>query len=99
MPVLTKKNPQLFNNYFYSVFYTDSYTPVSKPPMSTSTGTLHDIEINESEVLTILSSLDGNKAPGIDNICPRVYRHCVLPLLKPICHLFAVSLSSGSIPS
>ena len=66
--------------------------------MSTSTSTLNDIEINESEMLTILSSLDGNKAPGIDNISPRVYRHCALPLLKPNCHLFAVSLSSGSIP-
>ena len=67
--------------------------------MSTSTGTLHDIEITESEVLTTLTSLDGNKAPGIDNISPRVYRHCALPFLKPICHLFAVSLSSGSILS
>ena len=94
-----QEKAQLFNNYFYSVFSTDSITPVSKPPMSTSTGTSHGIEINESEILTTLSSLDGNKAPGIDNICPRVYRHCALPLLKTICHLFAVSPSSGSIPS
>ena len=43
--------------------------------------------------------MDGNIAPGINNISPRVYRHCALPLLKPICHLFVVSLSSGSIPS
>ena len=99
MLVLTKRKHQLFNNYFYSVFSTDSDTPVSEPPISTSTGTLYDIETNESEVLTILSSLDGNKACGIDDICPRVYSHCALPLLKPICHLFAVSLSSGSIPS
>ena len=91
-----QKKAQLFNNYLYSVFSTDSITPVSKPPMSISTGTLHDIEIKESEVLTILSYLDSNKVPGIDNISPR---HCTLPLLKTICHLFAVSLSSGSIPS
>ena len=64
--------------------------------MSSSTGTLQDIEINESEVLTILSSLDVNKAPVIDNISPKAYRYCALLLFKPICHL---SLSSGSIPS
>ena len=93
-----QQKAQLFNNYFYSVFSTDPITPVSKPPMSTSTGTLNDIEINKSEVLIILSSLDGNKAPGIDNISLRVYRHCAFTLLKPICHLFAISLSSGSIP-
>ena len=94
-----QQKAQLFNNYFYSVFSTDPITPVSKPPMSTSTGTLNDIEINESEVLTTLSSLDDNKAPGIGNITPRVYIHCALSLLQPICHLFAVSLSAGSIPS
>ena len=63
-----QEKAQLFNNYFYSVFSTDSITPVNKPPTSTSTSTLNDIEINESEVLTILSSLDGNKASGIDNM-------------------------------
>ena len=98
MPVLTRESPT-FYYYFYSVFSSDSITPASEPPMSTSTGTLNDIEINEAEVLTILSSLNDNKASNIDNISPRVYRDCALPLLKPICHLFAVSLSSDSIPS
>ena len=91
-----QEKAQLFNNYFYSVFSSDIITPVSE---SVSTSTLQDIEITESEVLTILSSLDGNKAPGIDNISPLVYKCCALSLLKPICHLFAVSLSSGNIPS
>ena len=66
--------------------------------MSTSTGTSNDIKNIEFEVLTTLTSLD-DKAPGIDNISPRVYTHCALPLLKTIRHLFAVSLSSGSILS
>ena len=47
-----QEKAQLFNNYFYSVFSAGSITPVSEPPMSTSTGILHDIEINESKVLT-----------------------------------------------
>ena len=90
---------QLFNNYFYSVFSSDTSTPVSESVLSTTTSTLQAIEFTESEILTILNSLDVNKSPGIDNISPKILKCCALPLLKPICHLFTVSLSSGSIPS
>ena len=75
-----QEKAQLFNNYFYSVFSSDITIPVSESALSTSTSTLQDIEITESEVLTILSSLDGNKAPGIDNISPIVYKCCALSL-------------------
>ena len=100
--VTIKRKPNyVFNNYFYSIFSSDITTPVSESVLSTSTNTLQDIEITKSdhEVLTILSSFDGNKAPGIDNISPTVYKCCASSLLKPICHLFAVSLSSDNIPS
>jgi len=59
-----------------------------------STHTLYDVEVNESEVLIILYSLDVNKAAGIDKLHgPKVFRYtaCALSLLKPICHLFAAS--------
>ena len=85
-----QEKAQLFNKYF-TVFSSDITTPVSE---STSTSTLQDIEITE-----LLSSLDVNKTPSIDNISSIVYKCCALSLLKPICHLFAVSLSSGNIPS
>jgi len=48
-------------------------------------------------VLTILYSLDVNKAAGIDGISPKVLRFCASSLLKLICYLFTVSLSTGSI--
>jgi len=67
-------------------------------PSYTGTHTLNSVDVNESEVLTILYSLDVNKAAGID-ICSKVLRFCVSSLLKPICHLFTVSLSTGSIPT
>ena len=73
MPVMTKRKPNYLTTTFTQYF---QLTAINEPPTSTSTSTLNDIEINESEVLTILSSLDGNKAPGIDDISPRVYRHC-----------------------
>ena len=69
------------------MFATDNDTPVSILPTCTSTYTLHDIKATEIEVLTILNSLDVNKAAGINNISAKVLRYCALPLLKPICHL------------
>ena len=55
---MTKRKPNyLANNYFYSVLSTDSITPVSEPPMSTSTSTLQDIEITEFEVLSLYLAL------------------------------------------
>ena len=79
-----QEKAQLFNKYFYSVFSTDNDTPDTVPPTYTSANILQDIEVNEMEVLTILNSLDINKATGIDNISPKVLRYCALPLLKPI---------------
>jgi len=35
---------------------------------------------------------------GIDTINPKILKHCALPLTRPLCHLFNLSLSTGSIP-
>jgi len=94
-----QEKAQLFNTYFYSVFSANNTTAVSVLPSYTDTHTLHNVEVNESEVLTILYSLDVNKAAGIDGISLKVLRFCASPLLKPICHLFTVSLSTSSIPT
>jgi len=86
-----QEKAQLFNTYFHSVSSTNNTTAVSVLPSYTGTHTLHNVEVNESEVLTILYSLDINKAAGINGSGPKVLRFCVLSLLKPICHLFTVS--------
>jgi len=94
-----QEKAQLFNTYFYSVFSSNNTTSESVLPSYTGTHTLHSVEVNESEVLPILYSLDINKAAGIDNIGPRVLRFCASSLLKPICHLFTASLSTGGVPT
>ena len=50
-----QEKAQLFNNYFYSVFITDNDTPDIVPFTYTRANVLQDIEVNEMEVLTILS--------------------------------------------
>ena len=50
--------------------------------------TLSDIGTSELNVYKSISSLDTKKAMGINGIGPRVLKHCVLALYKPIHHLF-----------
>ena len=53
----------------------------------------------EAEVCNALISLDPNKATGIDEIGPKILKYCALSLFHPLCYLFNLSLSSGTIPS
>ena len=43
--------------------------------------------------------LDPNKVTGIDGIGPKILKYCALSLFHPLCYLFNLSLSSGTIPS
>ena len=43
---------------------------------------LHTISIEVSDVFECLSSLDVTKAPGCDNINPRLLKHCATSLLQ-----------------
>ena len=51
-----QEKAQLFNTYFYSVFSTNSNIPQSVLLTYTTATMLHNVEIIESEVLTILNS-------------------------------------------
>ena len=46
-----------------------------------------------------LSSLDSSKAMGIDEVGPKILKHCALALYKPIHHLFLLSLSQHYLPN
>ena len=50
-------------------------------------------------ILNELSLLDTSKAMGIDNISPKILKHCAPALYLPIHHLFSLSLSSQRLPS
>ena len=43
--------------------------------------------------------LDPNKATGIDGIGPKILKYYAMSLFHPLCYLFNLSLSSGTIPS
>ena len=73
----------LFNCYFYSVFSSPTSLP-STDDLPESSHSLNVIEFTETEVYKALTSLDPNKAPGIDGISPRVLQTCALSLYKPL---------------
>ena len=57
--------------------------------------TLSDIE---SDVYFALNSLDPSKVMGIDDIGPKILKHCALALYQPVYHLFSMCLSQYYIP-
>lgn len=55
--------------------------------------------VSESEVFEVLSSLNPNKAMGIDGIGPRVLKNCALAIYQPLQHLFQTSISQHKVPA
>ena len=89
---------QMFNNYFHSVF-SASTGPPSIPEIQPSDHiAIQDIRFSDTDVLYLLTSLDTSKACGIDNLSPKIFKFCALPLLQVICHLFQTSISFSNIP-
>ena len=87
----------LFNQYFHSVFTTTSST---LPDMgSPAIESLQSINISEADVYDALTSLDPNKALGIDGFGPKILKNCSESLFQPLCHLFNLSLASSVIPN
>ena len=89
----------LFNEYFHSIFTHSSFVlpPVSELPSPESS--LINISFSDSDVYSVLASLDEAKSKGIDRIPPKVLKHCVIALYTPIFHLFSLSLQQGYLPA
>ena len=56
---------------------------------------LQSIHISEADDYNALTSLDPNKALGIDGIGLKILKNCSESLFQPLCHLFNLSLASS----
>ena len=56
------------------------------------------ITISEGDVYNALSSLNTNKAFGIDGIGPKILNHCAISLFKPLHYLFSLCLRKHNLP-
>ena len=91
---------ELFNKYFASVFKHDVNNPIIlQDAINASTVILSDITVSESEVVKILSSLNVNKAVGVDDLSPVVLKECCNQLKSSICNLINRSLIEGTVPN
>ncbi|XP_065893973.1 uncharacterized protein [Dysidea avara] len=86
----------LFNRYFHSVFTAPTSSEQTIPSLHPDQ--INSLTFTEDEVYYVLCQLDPNKATGIDKISPKVLKNCAFSLTRPLCHLFNLSLSTGSIP-
>ena len=89
-----------FNVFFHSV-YSKPTTDVKL--LSTDVvnpNLLFEVTTTASELEGILSKINVNKAPGVDNFIPaRILHACTKELSFPLAHLFNLSLRTGKMPT
>ena len=87
------------NEYFSSVFTTENVQGSLPTPLPQSRGTtLPDFTITESEVLSVMNSMNVNKTPGPDKVSPRLLKEARSELTEPLTILFNKTLVAGKVP-
>ena len=89
---------ELFNRFFNLVFVNSSYSLPDLSCLPIPSHQLNLISFTESDVWTVLASLDPDKANGLDNIGPRLLKQCATPLAAPLSILFNECISQGFVP-
>ena len=90
---------QLFNDYFArqcSTIDTGSVLPILPPKTTT---TIADINISDEGILSIIRSLDPNKAHGCDEISVRMIKLSDYALVYPLKLIFSNSIRTGVFPN
>lgn len=100
-----KETCNVLNDYFASVFTRE---PINDSSMSLPKieqvfkgdrlNVLQDVTISEDMVFYRLTKLKPNKAPGVDNIVPKVLIETAKYVAKPLCLIFNKSLEEGIVP-
>ena len=67
-------------------------------PEETTPGEFHFTKIPEDDVLKLLKGIDGKKAPGLDNISPKLLKIGYAQLCRPLAYIMNLSLASGVVP-
>ena len=95
----TLKKADLFNKYFAekcTVVNTDSVLPCQRILTDTTIGNVH---FDDQKIITIIRTLNVDKAHGWDNVSVRMIRICDDTLVKPLLNIFRCSLESSTFPT
>ena len=94
---------KMFNDYFSSVFTDESLHPtlpiIQDLFKDDCSKMLLDVHVSEAVVFNRLKKLKLNKAPGVDNIAPKVLIETAEFISKPLSVIFNKSLSTGVVPN
>ena len=92
-----------FNRYFVNVgpnlASTIPQTNISfESFLSENSKTFDEFPLTDEELLNAFASLKPNKSPGFDDICSDVVKFVIYELVRPIKHIFYLSLEKGIFP-
>ncbi|KAG7306859.1 hypothetical protein JYU34_008326 [Plutella xylostella] len=93
----------LFSLHFQSVYSNysiiGSTTQLTGDNFVTNNLALDNFTMTEEEVLKKLKELDGDKAPGPDQLPPFFLKKCAYNLVKPLTKIFQLSLKTSCYPT
>ena len=87
-----------FNEYFSSVFSVEDVGSIPEAVGGSGVGGLSDLIVSRKKVRELLAKLRADKAPGVDELFPRLLLHFPDEILVPVCVLFEKSLREGRVP-
>ena len=90
---------ETLNQFYTSVFTQEDKANVPTPTFTFPGPELTEIEITEDMVKEKLDDLNINKSPGSDGHHPRILWEMKGLLVKPLTHLFRLSLEEGYLPN
>ena len=89
---------EVLSRYFKSVFTRETDGEIPTIESKHIITAMQKIKIEPKEITALLKSLNVNKAPGIDNLHPRLLKELSEQLTKPLQLIFQQSLDSCNLP-
>ena len=93
----SKKQADLFNEYFYDQFSAGSVLYNTDINFENDNNFI-DFHFYPDQISNILKDIDTNKSPGPDGITGTVLKKCLSSLSYPLSILFNISFASGQLP-
>ena len=90
-----------FNDYFSSVFTSESMDSIEQPPLvfhGSEKDKLKTISITAEKVKKALGKMRIDKAPGVDDMSPRLLVKIADCIVEPLCNIYNNSILDGIVP-
>jgi len=90
-----------FNEYFSTVFTSETLDNMVHPATvfhGLEEDKLKTIHINEEKVRKALSRMREDKAPGADDMSPRMLVKVAEYIVEPLCNIYSCSIADGVVP-